>query len=108
MNKRKSKKLKYRVGLDYQKEFFKIKEFVIGRKNWLFRASVKGAEASEIIYSIVETAKTNKLHPYEYLKYLIEEPSQSKQTDEKLQEDLPWSEQLPDRLKIKYEQKKNT
>ncbi len=82
-----------------------IKEFVIGRKNWLFSASVKGAEASEIIYSIVETAKANKLHPYEYLKYLIEELSQNKQTDEKLQEVLPWSDQLPDRLKIKYEQK---
>lgn len=78
-----------------------IKEFVIGRKNFLFSTSVAGARASEVIYSIVETAKANKLHPYEYIKYIIEELSQNRQTSEKLDELLPWSEKLPDHVRIK-------
>ena len=44
-----------------------IKPFVIGRKNWLFNNTPKGARASSIIYSLVETAKENNLNPYEYL-----------------------------------------
>lgn len=41
--------------------------FVIGRKNWLFSNTVKGAKSSAIIYSIVETAKANGIEPYAYL-----------------------------------------
>jgi len=44
-----------------------IKPFVIGRKNWLFNNTPKGAEAGAMIYSIIETAKENGIHPYEYL-----------------------------------------
>jgi len=49
-----------------------IRPFTIGRKNWLFSASPKGAEASAAIYSIIETAKANGLDPYLYLEYLFE------------------------------------
>ena len=49
-----------------------IKPFVIGRKNWLFSSTEKGADASAMFYSIIETAKENKLKPYEYLKYIFE------------------------------------
>ena len=78
-----------------------IKEFVIGRKNFLFCTSVKGAVASQVLYSIVETAKANKLHPYEYLKFVIEELSQNKQTAEKIQDVLPWSTKIPAHIRIK-------
>ena len=44
-----------------------IKPFVIGRKNWLFNNTPKGADASAILYSIIETSKENGLIPYEYL-----------------------------------------
>jgi len=44
-----------------------IKPFVIGRKNWLFSNTPKGAESSAILYSLIETAKENGLNPYEYL-----------------------------------------
>jgi hypothetical protein len=44
-----------------------IKPFVIGRKNWLFNNTPKGAQASSIIYSIIETAKENGLNPFAYL-----------------------------------------
>ena len=50
-----------------------IKPFVIGRKNWLFSNTPKGAKASAIIYSIVETAKENGLNPYDYLTYIFKQ-----------------------------------
>lgn len=49
-----------------------IKPFVIGRKNWLFSNTPKGADASAMFYSIIETAKENNLKPYEYLRYIFE------------------------------------
>jgi len=50
-----------------------IRPFVIGRKNWLFSASVKGVKASANLYSLIETAKANGLEPYAYLRYLYTE-----------------------------------
>lgn len=38
-----------------------IRPFAIGRKNWLFSKSVKGAKASAMLYSLIETAKANQL-----------------------------------------------
>ena len=49
-----------------------IRPFAIGRKNWLFNASPKGAAASAAMYSLIETAKANGLEPYWYLRYIIE------------------------------------
>ncbi len=43
----------------------------VGRKNWMFCATTKGAKASANIYSIIETCKVNKINPYDYLKYLL-------------------------------------
>ena len=45
-----------------------IRPFAVGRKNWLFSTSVKGAKASANLYSLIETAKANGLEPYGYLK----------------------------------------
>ena len=41
-----------------------IKPFVMGRKNWLFANTPGGAQASSVIYSLIETAKENHLDPY--------------------------------------------
>ena len=49
-----------------------IKPFVIGRKNFLFSKSPRGATASAIVYSIIETAKANNLNSFYYLTYLFE------------------------------------
>jgi len=49
-----------------------IRPFVIGRKNWLFSVTPKGAEASASFYSLIETAKANGLEPSKYLRYLFE------------------------------------
>jgi len=48
-----------------------IKPFVLGRKNWLFADTPRGANASSVVYSIIETAKANKLNVYKYLVYLF-------------------------------------
>jgi len=49
-----------------------IRPFVIGRKNWLFSGTPEGAAASALLYSLIETAKANKLEPYAYLRYIFE------------------------------------
>lgn len=48
-----------------------IKPFVIGRKNWLFANTPGGAQASAVIFSIVETAKATGLDPYRYLLHIM-------------------------------------
>lgn len=45
----------------------RIRPFAVGRRNWLFACSPAGAEASTIIYSILQTAKLNGIEPIEYL-----------------------------------------
>ncbi|MCB2183771.1 MAG: IS66 family transposase [Desulfobulbaceae bacterium] len=49
-----------------------IRPFVIGRKNWLFSGTPEGAEASALLYSLIETAKANNLEPFSYLRFLFE------------------------------------
>ncbi len=43
-----------------------IRPFVVGRKNWLFSTSQKGATASAAIYSLAATATANGLNVEEY------------------------------------------
>ena len=80
-----------------------IKPFVIGRKNFLFADTVRGAKASAIIYSIIETAKENGLNPMKYLTYLFEKmPNWDFRNNVDLFELLfPWSNQLPQNCYIK-------
>ena len=61
-----------RIEIDNNRAERSIKPFVIGRKNWLFCNTPKGAHASAMIYSIIESAKENRLNPYAYLNYLFE------------------------------------
>ena len=71
-----------------------IRPFTIGRKNWLFSGSPKGAAASAAVYSLIETCKANGINEYKYLKYLFETlPNLEFQRDAKLLEEyLPWSQ----------------
>lgn len=48
-----------------------VKPFVMGRKNWLFANSQKGADAAAIIYSLIETCKAHQIQPYDYLKHVF-------------------------------------
>jgi hypothetical protein len=49
-----------------------IRPFALGRRNWLFICSERGAQASANIYSMLITAKANNIEPYGYLKSLIQ------------------------------------
>ncbi len=60
------------AGIDNNVAENTIRPFVIGRKNWLFSGTPAGAKASASLYSLIETAKANKLEPYAYLRYLFE------------------------------------
>ena len=62
-----------RLEIDNNRSERAIKPFVIGRKNWLFANTVRGAKSSAVIYSLVETAKENGLAPFPYLTYLFEQ-----------------------------------
>ncbi|QNU65561.1 transposase domain-containing protein [Ruminiclostridium herbifermentans] len=44
---------------------------MIDRKNFLFANTPRGAKASAVIFSIIETAKENGLNPYAYLVYIF-------------------------------------
>ena len=48
-----------------------IKPFVIGRKNFLFANTARGAQASAVMYSLIGTAKENGIDPYAYLVWLL-------------------------------------
>lgn len=50
-----------------------IRSFAIGRKNWMFCDTVRGAQASANIYSLVITARANGIEPYQYLKRVLTE-----------------------------------
>ena len=48
-----------------------IRPFVVGRKNWLFAGAPKGADASAVFFSLIETAKANGHEPYAYLHHIF-------------------------------------
>ncbi len=91
-----------RIEIDNNRAERSIKPVVIGRKNWLFANTPKGAKASATIYSIVETAKANGLNPYEYLKFLFEQLPQLPNIHDKeaLGRLAPWSATLPDHCRV--------
>ena len=65
-----------------------IKPFVLGRKNCLFSGSPTGANASALLFSLIETAKANNLNPYGYLKWIFEETPMIK-SDKEFEKFLP-------------------
>jgi transposase len=67
-----------------------IKPFVVGRKNWLFAGSPKGAKASSLFFSLIETAKANDLNPYGYLKWIFDKVA-TIDGDRDLEMLLPWN-----------------
>ena len=70
------------------------------RKNWLFADSAEGAKTNGIIYSIIESAKINKINVRKYLEYLLEKIPQldNAHDKEELKNYLPWSDTLPEEI----------
>lgn len=79
-----------------------IKPYVTGRKAWLFANSTHGAESSAMIFSLVITAKENKLKIFDYLVYLFEQLAANRHNLDTfdLEPLMPWSDQLPENLRV--------
>ena len=70
-----------------------VKSYVMGRKNFLFHDTVKGASASAVVYTLAETAKANGLNIRLYLETVMTKMLDYKNEPDSILEDLmPWSE----------------
>ena len=78
-----------------------IRPFTVGRKNWLFADTPKGASASAAVYSIIETAKANGLNVFAYLQHLLlYMPDMDWQNyPEELDDLMPWSSEVQEQCK---------
>ncbi|MCI5827844.1 MAG: IS66 family transposase [Lachnospiraceae bacterium] len=77
-----------------------LRNFTIGRKNWMTINTIRGAQASAVIYSLTETARANNLNVYYYLEHLLTElPPLIRKNgnieESKLEPLMPWSKTLP-------------
>jgi hypothetical protein len=84
-----------RIALDTNAVERCIRPFVIGRRNWLFADTPKGAKASANLYSLVETAKANGLEPWRYLNAVFEKLPAANSEDD-IDALLPWRIELGD------------
>ena len=68
---------------------------VLGRKNHLFAGADAGGERAAGIYSLIGTAKLNRIDPEAFLRYVLERVAEY--PINKIEELLPWrvSAQLP-------------
>jgi transposase len=81
------------LGIDNNVTERDIRPFTTGRKNWMFAQSVKGADASAILYSIVMTCRAHDINPYFYFQKLFETlPNREDNAD--LSDLLPWDDQF--------------
>ena len=71
-----------RVSIDNNWVEALIRNFVIGRNNWTFSNTPKGAEASATLYTLVESAKLNGLSPFDYLSVIFKELPRAKRLDD--------------------------
>ena len=71
-----------------------IRPFVVGRKGWLFSDTPAGAEATAIIYTLMETSKANNLRLEDYIEHLLtvlpERLADDLDTD--IDDLLPWAD----------------
>ena len=79
-----------------------VRDFAVGRRNWLFSASVNGATASAAIFSLIETAKANNLRVRPYLKEVITYMRDHANGSERVDVDpiLPWSDEMQRRFAL--------
>ena len=65
-----------------------VKPVAIGRKNWMFAGSEGGGKAMAIAFTLIETAKLNKVDPQAWLTWVLAQIADHKIT--RLDELLPW------------------
>ena len=79
-------------GLLLNSQFFFLCSTEHNRKNWLFCDTPNGAQASAIVYTMVEMAKANGVNVY--LTYLLEKMPSDRMSDEELELLAPWNENV--------------
>lgn len=84
-----------------------LRPFCIGRKNWLFCNTERGAKASANIYSISETAKLNNLRPLKYFEYILTQlpyrcDENGKVDPNNIDDLMPWSDKIPEECRKAY------
>ena len=84
-----------------------IRPFVVGRKGWLFSDTPAGAKASAMAYTMVETAKANKVNVYHYLTFLFERQPNGRMTDEELDQLAPWNENVKAEIQRRVDNQNN-
>lgn len=87
---------RYEIDTNFVENY--IRPFALGRKNWLFSATVDGARASANIYSLVTTAKANGLETYLYLRYVLEHLPLARTVDD-------FAALLPTAVRQRFQQK---
>ena len=78
-----------------------IRPFVVGRKGWLFSDTPRGAQASAVVYSLMETAKANGLNVNEYILYLLTTLPEKFETGFVVDDYVPWADEIQKQFKIK-------
>ncbi len=73
-----------------------IRPVTVGRRNWLFSDTPKGADASSMVYTMVEMAKAHDLNIYKYLNFLLERLPGTVMSDAELSKLVPWNETVQD------------
>ena len=84
------------IGLSYKQIYNRAERIrnLLGRRNWLFCDTTDGADASMMVYSLLETARANGLNPQKYLEYLLEARPNKNMSDEELENMTPWNPEV--------------
>ena len=90
-----------RLEIDNNESERKIKDIVIGRKNWLFCFTEAGAEITYKLYSLIMTALQNGIDPRKYLSLLITKFGINEMTKDEAKDYLPWSNTIKQECLIK-------
>lgn len=77
-----------RLNIDNNRAEREAKHFAVGRKNWLFAHTERGANSSAVLYSIVETCKANGININDYLNFALTEVAYDPKDLEYL---MPWN-----------------
>lgn len=71
-----------------------IRPFTFGCHNWMFSDTPKGADASAMVYTMVEMAVEHNLNIYKYLKYLLEQLPGMVMSDDEFAKLVPWNDEV--------------
>lgn len=83
-----------RLSIDNNKAERHVRPIALGRKNWLFANSTKGATSLCNWYTVIETAKANCLDPYAYLCHILTLLPIYEQDGKDIEDLLPWNVEL--------------